>query len=154
MDPVRVREFLLADAEATERLGADVARWLLGRDGAVLFLRGELGAGKTTLARGLLRAMGVAGAVRSPTYTLLEPYEAGGHTILHMDLYRLQDPEELVALGVRDFPPGQHYWIVEWPERGEGFLPPPALQIELRHCGAQRSVRLLGSELPAFGDSH
>jgi tRNA threonylcarbamoyladenosine biosynthesis protein TsaE len=137
-----VRDVELADAEATEAFGAEIARGLRSRRGAVLFLRGELGAGKTTLARGFLRALGVSGAVRSPTYTLLEPYDLGDRMALHMDLYRLQDPEELVALGVRDFSPEHSYWIVEWPERGAGFLPEPTLDIEMRHVGARRMVRL------------
>ncbi|MGH8443689.1 MAG: tRNA (adenosine(37)-N6)-threonylcarbamoyltransferase complex ATPase subunit type 1 TsaE [Solimonas sp.] len=130
----------LADAEATEAFGAAVAAWLRARRGAVLFLRGDLGAGKTTFARGLLRALGVSGAVRSPTYTLLEPYEIGGRTVLHMDLYRLQDPEELVALGARDYAPDSSVWIVEWPERGTGFLPAPTLDLAFCHHDAGRRV--------------
>ncbi|WP_245586232.1 tRNA (adenosine(37)-N6)-threonylcarbamoyltransferase complex ATPase subunit type 1 TsaE [Solimonas soli] len=136
------QEIALADAEATERLGAALAQWLRARAGAVLFLRGDLGAGKTTLARGLLRALGVTGAIRSPTYTLIEPYELADRHVVHMDLYRLRDPEELAALGVRDYDPRQHVWIVEWPEHGAGFLPPPSLEIELRLAAPGRLAHL------------
>lgn len=132
----------LGDADATERLGAALATHLWRRPGAVVFLEGNLGAGKTTLARGLLRALGVQGAIKSPTYTLLEPYEVDGRQILHMDLYRLQDAEELIGLGVHDYAPAQSYWLVEWPDRGAGQLPPADLHIELALDGAARLARL------------
>lgn len=131
----------LADSAATEALGGALARVLSGR-GGVVYLLGDLGAGKTTLARGLLRALGVSGAVRSPTYTLLELYEVGDCPVLHMDLYRLQDPEELVALGVRDFSPPHTLWLVEWPQRGEGFLPEPSLRVALSSAGDGRRACL------------
>lgn len=134
-------EQVLADSAATEALGGVLARVLAG--GGVVYLRGDLGAGKTTLVRGLLRALGVAGAVRSPTYTLLEIYELSGRPpILHMDLYRLHDPEELVAIGVRDFSPERSLWLVEWPERGEGFLPAPNVCVELSDAGHGRRACL------------
>ena len=142
----RVLEVPLADAAATETLGAALAEWLAARPGAVIYLIGHLGAGKTTLARGLLHALGVVGAVRSPTYTLLEPYEIGGRTVVHMDLYRLQDPEELLALGAHDYSPRTTLWLVEWPERGGGELPPANLQLELQTEGASRRAIL---RLPA-----
>jgi tRNA threonylcarbamoyladenosine biosynthesis protein TsaE len=89
----------------------------------VVYLEGELGAGKTTFARGFLRALGVTQPVRSPTYTLLEPYAAHGRTLLHVDLYRLRDPSELEPLGLRDFARAGHVWLIEWPERAAGQLP-------------------------------
>lgn len=141
-----VLQLTLADAAATEALGAALANWLLPQPGAVIYLHGELGAGKTTLARGLLRELGVSGAVRSPTYTLVEPYELGPRRVLHMDLYRLQDPEELVALGVHDDAPERSVWLVEWPERGEGFLPAPRLRLQLQADAGQRRAHL---ELPS-----
>ena len=125
------KRYFLHDADGTAALGAAVAAWLRSRSGAVILLRGDLGAGKTTLARGLLRALGVQGPVRSPTYTLFELYEVDGRTVLHMDLYRLQDPEELMALGVRDYDPDTHGWLVEWPERGGDLLPAATLSIDL-----------------------
>jgi tRNA threonylcarbamoyladenosine biosynthesis protein TsaE len=97
----------------------------------VVFLSGELGAGKTTLARGFLHACGVSGAVRSPTYTLVELYALQGLTIVHADLYRLQDPAELDTLGLRDWARPGYLWLLEWPERGAGHLPAPDLTIQL-----------------------
>jgi tRNA threonylcarbamoyladenosine biosynthesis protein TsaE len=117
----------LKTAEATEALGARLAADL--RIGSVIFLRGELGAGKTTLVRGLLRGLGHEGAVKSPTYTLIEPYFLPTHAIFHFDLYRLKHPEELEFLGVRDYLQAQGVYLIEWPERGEGFLPPADVDV-------------------------
>ena len=113
----------LPDAAATTRLGADLARRLADRAGAVVYLEGPLGAGKTTLARGLLRALGVEGPIRSPTYTLMEPYRVARGGVLHLDLYRLTDPLELHNLGLSDYPPASTLWLVEWPQKGDGLLP-------------------------------
>lgn len=134
----------LHDADETAALGAAVARALAGRPGAVVHLEGPLGAGKTTLARGLLRALGVTGTIRSPTYTLLEPYETGGKALIHLDLYRLADERELEPLGLRDYPPETTWWLVEWPERGGSRLPPADLRIVLAHDGAGRAAALSG----------
>ena len=142
-------ELHLPDAGATEALGARLARAVASRAGLLVYLRGDLGAGKTTLVRGWLRALGVSGSIRSPTYTLVEPYEAGGHSILHLDLYRLNDPSELEQLGLADLPPDRSWWLVEWPERGGGLLPPPDLDIELLPAGEgaqSRLVRLIASD--------
>ena len=89
----------------------------------VLYLSGELGAGKTTFARGFVRALGVAETVRSPTYALLELYTAGALTALHLDLYRLREASELESLGLREWARGGYLWLIEWPERGAGGLP-------------------------------
>ena len=138
----------LNSAEDTAALGAAVARALSGRAGAVLYLQGPLGAGKTTLARGLLRALGVQGAIRSPTYTLLEPYtidgNAGGRSLVHLDLYRLNDEHELESLGLRDYPPERCWWLIEWPERAGARLPPADLVVTLAHDGATRRAGLTG----------
>lgn len=139
------RDFALPDADATAALGRAVAHRLDGRAGSVVYLQGDLGAGKTTLARALLGALGVTGAIRSPTYTLLEPYRAGRHEVIHLDLYRLRDAEELESLGLRDYAPERTLWLVEWPERGAGHLPAPDLVIALEHRGAARGARLSGS---------
>jgi tRNA threonylcarbamoyladenosine biosynthesis protein TsaE len=120
-------------AEETESFGATLARARPNRDDllGVVYLSGDLGAGKTTLTRGFLRALGVAGAVRSPTYTLAEIYEMGTVTALHLDLYRLSDPAELDNLGVREWARGGHLWLIEWPERGSGKLPQADLVVKL-----------------------
>ncbi|MFP5307126.1 MAG: tRNA (adenosine(37)-N6)-threonylcarbamoyltransferase complex ATPase subunit type 1 TsaE [Gammaproteobacteria bacterium] len=138
--------FELSDAAATTAAGAALAAALLQRAGAVIFLEGPLGAGKTTFARGFLRALGVSGTVRSPTYTLMEPYAAGARTVLHMDLYRLRDPAELWELGLDSYPPEQSIWLVEWPERGAGLLPAPAVRIRLEH---RETSRVLTAEAAA-----
>lgn len=132
----------LPDPDATARAGAAIAEWMASRPGGVLFLSGDLGAGKTSLTRGVLRASGVQGAERSPSYTLVEPYECLGRTILHMDLYRLRDPEEFEGLGLRDFSPEHVWWIVEWPEHGRGSLPAPTLTVQLRVKDSGRRLLL------------
>ncbi len=111
---------------------------------ALLFLEGDLGAGKTTLARGFLQARGHTGPVRSPTYTLIEPYALPHGTVYHLDLYRLGDPEELEYLGLREMLAEQAVLLVEWPERGAGWLPPPDLRLHLAYseAGGARRLRL------------
>jgi tRNA threonylcarbamoyladenosine biosynthesis protein TsaE len=128
----------------TEALGARLAATRpAGGELAVLFLEGELGAGKTTLARGLLHSLGVSGPVRSPTYTLVELYALAGLTAVHADLYRLRDPRELQDLGLRDWARREHLWLVEWPERGTGFLPEPDLRVCLAVTPAAHPIEVL-----------
>lgn len=129
----------LADEAATEAFGALLAGLLAG--GEVVHLRGGLGAGKTTLCRGLLRALGHRGAVKSPTYTLVESYACGERRVHHFDLYRLREPLELEDLGVRDYADGEAVLLLEWPERGEGCTPAPDLVLELREDGGGRRIR-------------
>ncbi len=119
--------------------GARLADALRGQGGVVL-LRGALGAGKTTLVRGLLRALGVAGAVRSPTYTLVEPYETPDTRVLHVDLYRLADATEIEGLGIREALDGGTLLLVEWPERAPDALPPADLELTLAHAGEHRTL--------------
>ncbi len=124
-----------------ESLGAALAPRL--RAGQVIFLHGELGAGKTTLVRGVLRALGYAGSVKSPTYTLVEPYDLGCGRFYHFDLYRMEYPEELELLGIRDYLQGKGVCIVEWPERGAGILPRPDVDVFIDRVDHARSVRLV-----------
>jgi tRNA threonylcarbamoyladenosine biosynthesis protein TsaE len=130
----------LPDEAATQALGVRLAATLPAR--AVAHLQGDLGAGKTTLARALLRALGVEGAVKSPTYTLIERYAVEGGEVAHLDLYRIADPEELEFLGLDELHASARLWLVEWPARGRGFLPSPDLQIRLAMAGAGRSAEL------------
>jgi len=111
--------------------------------GGRLFLRGDLGAGKTTLTRGLLRGYGHAGAVKSPTYTLVERYPITGGEAAHLDLYRLASAAELDFLGLDELAADATLWLVEWPERGKGVLPPADLRIQLSVHGAGRRARLV-----------
>jgi len=134
------RDLFLADAEATEALGAALAKARPER--AVVYLEGELGAGKSTLARALLRALGVTGAIRSPTYTLVERYPVPGGEAAHLDLYRLAAASELDFLGLDDLAAEASLWLVEWPDRGQGGLPPPDLRLQLSVEGGGRRVRL------------
>lgn len=108
----------------------------------VVFLEGNLGAGKTTLVRGVLRGAGYRGPVKSPTYTLIEPYDVGARSYAHLDLYRLGDPEELEYLGLRDLLAEGRLLLVEWPERGRGMLPVPDLLLHIEYAAGGRDITL------------
>lgn len=134
---------MLPDAEATEALGAALARGFReGPGGGVLYLRGELGAGKTTCARSLLRTLGVVGLIRSPTYTLVEAYRTAGLTCIHVDLYRLGSAAEVDELGLRDYLDTDCLMLVEWPARGAAALPPADLDLTLSYRGSARGAEL------------
>ena len=128
----------LNNTEETEQFGAEL--WNSVPAKCLIFLRGDLGAGKTTLVRGFLRAAGFTGAVKSPTYTLVEEYMLGDRKIFHFDLYRVVDPEELEWIGIRDYLAQDCVCFIEWPDKGKGILPNPDSIITLM---AQDSGRLL-----------
>lgn len=134
------REWLLPDPEATAALGDALAATQPAR--AVVFLQGNLGAGKSTLARAWLRALGVTGAIKSPTYALVERYPVPGGEAAHLDLYRLAAAGELDFLGLDELAAEATLWLVEWPERGAGGLPPPDLRVDLAADGAGRRAVL------------
>lgn len=130
----------LADAAATEQLGAQLAPLL--QPGLVITLQGDLGAGKTTLVRGLLRALGFAGRVKSPTYTLVETYKVSRLHLYHFDFYRFQDPREWSEAGFREVSGSEVICLIEWPERAQGQLPPADLAISLAVQGHARVASL------------
>ncbi|QSX29480.1 tRNA (adenosine(37)-N6)-threonylcarbamoyltransferase complex ATPase subunit type 1 TsaE [Shewanella cyperi] len=139
----------LASEEDTIALGRRLAAAL--KPPLVLYLSGELGAGKTTFSRGLIQSLGHQGAVKSPTYTLVEPYELPGVEVYHFDLYRLADPEELEFMGIRDYFTPNSLCIVEWPERGQGLLPAADIQLQLKYANSGRELILTSAT--AAGDA-
>lgn len=121
--------FELATEADTLAFGQLLAGKLSG--GGVVYLSGDLGVGKTTLARAMLRALGFQGRVKSPSYGLIESYEVPGLTVHHLDLYRLSDGEEINYLGIEDLFQGPTLMLIEWPEKGRGYLPPATLEVRL-----------------------
>lgn len=136
-------EFFLADEAAMIRCGEQLARAVT--TGGVVFLHGDLGMGKTTFSRGVLRGCGHQGSVKSPTYTLVEPYDTPRGGVYHFDLYRLSDPEELEYLGVRDYFSDDALCLIEWPEKGKGLLPTADLEIRITLSDSGRSMRLVSN---------
>ncbi|MCU1750719.1 tRNA (adenosine(37)-N6)-threonylcarbamoyltransferase complex ATPase subunit type 1 TsaE [Pseudomonas sp. 6D_7.1_Bac1] len=130
----------LANEDAMVVLGNRIAQVTQGH--GIIFLDGDLGAGKTTLSRGIIRGLGHVGAVKSPTFTLVEPYEVGDIRAFHFDLYRLVDPEELEFLGIRDYLEDDALCLIEWPQKGAGFLPKPDLTITISPHDSGRSLNL------------
>jgi tRNA threonylcarbamoyladenosine biosynthesis protein TsaE len=135
----------LPDERATLALGAVLATTL--EPGLMVYLRGELGAGKTTVIRGLLRALGHEGIVRSPTYTLVEVYAVSRLDLHHFDFYRFQDSREWIDAGFRESFNGRNVSLIEWPERAGGLLPPADVEIALELHGTGRSAVLTSSSI-------
>ena len=152
-------EYFLADEDETIAVGGYLANIVLTQikqEGAaqpalIVYLNGDLGAGKTTLTRGFVRGMGHKGNVKSPTYTLVEPYELPPWQVYHFDLYRLGDAEELEYMGIRDYFTENCCCFIEWPEKGAGILAEPDIVIELEYQDEQRKVALFATS--ARGES-
>ncbi len=131
----------LPDESTMLAMGGLIAH-AMGGNTALIFLQGELGAGKTSLVRGFLRAMGYAGRVKSPTYTLVESYQIGGQTVYHFDFYRIGKAAELEFIGIHDYLTDAAICLVEWPELAENLLPTPdlVLQVEVQPCGRMLEI--------------
>ncbi|OUR81437.1 tRNA (adenosine(37)-N6)-threonylcarbamoyltransferase complex ATPase subunit type 1 TsaE [Cycloclasticus sp. 46_120_T64] len=129
---------IIKDEQAMLDAGAKLALQL--QPGMLVFLQGDLGAGKTTLVRGVLRGLGHQGAVKSPTYNLVEAYLINEQTLFHFDLYRLMDDEELEYMGMRDYLNKESICFIEWPDKGAGFLPEPDMLLEIKINGCQREL--------------
>ena len=137
---IKMKEVIIPNEKAMMQLGGEIADQF--PSGGIILLNGDLGTGKTTLVRGLMRHLGFKGTVKSPTYTLVEPYLINQRKIYHFDLYRLGDPEELEYMGGRDYWSSDALCLIEWPEKARGYLPNADLQLTLQHKGKQRQVKI------------
>ncbi|MHB1075851.1 tRNA (adenosine(37)-N6)-threonylcarbamoyltransferase complex ATPase subunit type 1 TsaE [Thiobacillus sp.] len=136
-DTVRCRRHL-ADEAATLAFGAQLAQGMTA--GLTFYLEGDLGAGKTTLVRGVLRALGYGGRVKSPTYTLVESYSLPAFELYHFDLYRMHDPREWIDAGFRDVNDGRVASLIEWPDKAAGWLPAPDVVVRLTIADDAREI--------------
>ena len=139
------KSFNLADESATVGFGKKLANIVKNElnHGIVVYLNGDLGAGKTTLTRGFVQGLGHKGNVKSPTYTLVEPYDLGEWQVYHFDLYRLADPEELEYMGIRDYFSANSNCFIEWPEKGTGLLANADVTINMEYNGEARQLTII-----------
>lgn len=135
-------EYAIPTEDAMQEFGGNLAQ--NAERGSVIYLRGDLGAGKTTLVRGFIQSLGHEGKVKSPTYTLVEPYELHDLSVFHFDLYRLSDAEELEEMGFRDYFEDSSIVLLEWPEKAEKLLPLPDLHISIGISASSRILQLSG----------
>lgn len=146
------QEYLVEGEDNMLAFGAALARNLPDHKGCVITLQGDLGAGKTTLVRGLLQSLGHQGVVKSPTYTLVEPYYLNGRDIYHFDLYRLGEPDELEYIGFRDYFSSTSVCLLEWPERGKNYLPPADIQLIISISDTSRKINIKSSFIININD--
>ena len=137
--------FFLQDEAATLAAGATFSQCVVA--GTVAFLHGDLGAGKTTFTRGFLQGLGFVGKVKSPTYTLVEPYELNDLTVYHFDLYRFIDEEEWEVAGFREYFNDSSICLIEWPEKAGYLLPEPDIHVHIMHDGLQRKIQFLANTI-------
>lgn len=144
LDEALSKRAILTNESATLSAGAQLAKYVTSpqiKAGLVFYLHGDLGAGKTTFTRGFIQGLGFAGKVKSPTYTLVEPYVFSSYNIYHFDLYRFSDEEEWEASGFRDYFNPQSICLIEWPEKAENLLPKPDIHVYLTHNHLHREIR-------------
>lgn len=144
------QNFLISDESEMVNFGRTLMEGAKAQPskGCIVYLVGDLGAGKTTLVRGFIQALGHKGAVKSPTYTLVEPYELDDWQVNHFDFYRLNDPKECEEMGIRDYMDDDAWCFIEWPEKGEGFLPKCQLKIDIKSLGQNQREILCSSSHP------
>lgn len=141
IEHTKTKQYIIENEFEMLKFGTLISQRL--NKGDVIYLYGDLGAGKTTLTKGILQGLGFTGSVKSPTYTLVETYPINGITLQHFDLYRLSDPEELEWIGIRDYFTNDTISLIEWPQKGGDFLPRPSKEIHIQYADTGRSITVL-----------